>query len=169
MGGSQKKTSGRKRRCEHLSDPTKKKNPLGTSGYRESVNKKGPVPKSRENGVITNSRVNAEIKRERRGHQFSCKWKTRREHKVVHTHICLLTQQKTKTRGQSGKGTHHHSFRNVFLHTYPFFGNAYIHTHIIIDTIFAAPCHELGRRRIPNHPPMTSPQARGGLWQSHWT
>ena len=88
---------------------------------------------------------------------------------VARTLILLLAQQESKTRGRGSEGTHHHSFRNVFLHTYPFFGNAYIHTHIIIDTIFAAPCHELGRRRIPNHPPMTSPQARGGLWQSHWT
>ena len=118
MGGSQKQTSGRKRRREHQSDPTK--NPLGTSGYRESMNKKGSCAKSRENGVITNFRVNAKIKGERRGHQFSCKCKTRREHKVVRALAHYLQKksifrkavrsQRKSPRIRGAGGTHPYSF-----------------------------------------------------------
>ena len=57
MEGSQRHPSGRKRRCEHQSDPIK--NPLGTLGCGESINKKWYCAESKENGVLTNSRKNA--------------------------------------------------------------------------------------------------------------
>ena len=89
---------------------------------------------------------------------------------MARTLILLLAPQESKPRGRGGKGTHHHSFRNAFIHTYPFFE---MHTftlisffreiHIISNTIFATSRHELGRRKVPNHPPMTSPQAKRDL------
>ena len=143
---------------------------------------KGPVPKSRENGVITNSRVNAKLEDSTRWYahlpiiykkpifrkavrspadhtprersQTRSQRKTKGERaQLARTLILLLAQQESKTRGRGSEGTHHHSFRNVFIRTYSFFE---MHTftlipfffeiHIISSTIFAAARHELGRR-----------------------
>ena len=97
------------------------------------------------------------------------------EAQVARTLILLLAQQESKTRGRGGKGTHHHSFRNAFIHTYPFL--KCIHSHLVIfeihilnnDTIPATARHEPGRRWDPNRPPTTSQQTRRYPWQSHQT
>ena len=56
------------------------------------------------------------------------------EAQVARTLILLLAQQESKTRGRGGKGTHHNSFRNAFIHTYPFFE---MHTFTLISFLFA--------------------------------
>ena len=123
---------------------------------------KGPVPKSKENGAVTNSRVKCKkpkiftrrcahlpiiykkpifrkAARSPADHTPRKRSQTRSQRKnqggggASGTHTYfLLAQQESKTRWRGGEGTHTHSFGNAFIRTYSFFRNAYIHTYSVL-------------------------------------
>ena len=114
-------------------------------GCGESISKKGYCAESKENGVLTNSRENAKKTED------STRWCAHLPI-IYKKPILLFSRQKSKTRGRGDKGTHHHSFRNAFIHTLNHFEMhtftliPFFEIHIISSTIFATARHELGRR-----------------------
>ena len=79
---------------------------------------KGPVPKSRENGVITNSRVNAKL-------EENTRW---------YAHLPIIYKKPIFHRAvRSQRKNRHNSIRNAFIHTYPFFE---MHTFTLISFRF---------------------------------
>ena len=83
--------------------------------------------------MLTNSRKETEKPKKTQGGALTYSSFTKTQSFVYTPEIILLfTRQRSKTGGQGDKGTHHHSFRNAFIHTFSHFE---MHTFTLISFV----------------------------------
>ena len=168
-----------------ITNPNQQK-PVRHIGLKRKHQLEGPVPKSKENGAVTNSRIKCKNRKYSQGGALTNPSFTQTQEKIIRKavrsptcytpkRVAKTLTQKPKPRGKVARNTHTKMGGELLYQPNPKGGEYgllffrfvkgahscyFCKMHTLISTNGAASNHELGRKQDANHPPTRSQHAR---------